>query len=292
MRSFGKTRAAKVWLRVLLYGGFFFVGISLAFSQVMTKTYKAESLNRPPKDFEELQLISEGLKLRAWLIKGDIAKPATIIIHGLGDSIESYLDHTKIFRERKQTVLLVDLRGHGGSEGSHTTLGGRESADVRTGMQYLRDKQLANGGIILMGHSMGSVAVLLAAADQKDLKAVIVEAPYDTYRNTVAHHAKLLYGLPSWVPIIPLAIKVSEWRAGFDADQIDSVAAARRIHAPLMAIVDGADPRMTEPIVRRIVDAHPGPKRLWVASGVDHVGAIFHPDYQKTVKGFLDDNGL
>jgi hypothetical protein len=59
-----------------------------------------------------------------------------------------------------------------------------------------------------------------------------------------------------------------------------------------MAIVDGADPRMTEPIVRRIVDAHPGPKRLWVASGVDHVGAIFHPDYQKTVKGFLDDNGL
>ena len=292
MRSFGKTRAAKVWFRVLLYGGFFFVGIPLAFSHVMTKTYKAESLNRPPKDFEELQLTSEGLKLRAWLIKGDIAKPATIIIHGLGDSIENYLDHTKIFRERKQTVLLVDLRGHGGSEGSHTTLGGRESADVRTGMQYLRDKQLANGGIILMGHSMGSVAVLLAAADQKDLKAVIVEAPYDTYRNTVAHHAKLLYGLPRWVPIIPLAIKVSEWRAGFDADQIDSVAAARRIHAPLMAIVDGADPRMTEPIVRRIVDAHPGPKRLWVAPGVDHVGAIFHPDYQKTVKAFLDDNGL
>jgi pimeloyl-ACP methyl ester carboxylesterase len=139
---------------------------------------------------------------------------------------------------------------------------------------------------------MGAVAVLLAAADQDDLRAVIVEAPYDTYRNTVTHHAKLLYGLPAWVPIIPLAIRAAEWRAGFDADDIDVVQAARRIRAPLLAIVDGADPRMTEAIVRRVFDAHPGPKRLWVADGVDHVGAIQHPDYRRQVSGFLEANGL
>src|SRR5262245_59533471 len=99
MRSFGKTRAARVWLRVLLYGGFFFVGIPLAFSQVMTKTYKSSSLGRPPRDYEELALLCDGLKLRAWLAKGDAGKPAVVIVHGLGDSLESYLEHTKIFRE-------------------------------------------------------------------------------------------------------------------------------------------------------------------------------------------------
>jgi pimeloyl-ACP methyl ester carboxylesterase len=134
------------------------------------------------------------------------------------------------------------------------------------------------------------VAVLLAAADQTDLRAVIVEAPYDTYRNTVAHHAKLLYGLPSWVPIIPLSIKAAEWRAGFSADATDAVAAARRIRAPLLTIVDGADPRMTEAIVRRVLDAHPGPKRLWVATGVDHVGAVYHADWKVVVGGFLDEH--
>jgi uncharacterized protein len=134
--------------------------------------------------------------------------------------------------------------------------------------------------------------VLLAAADDPDVRAMVVEAPYDTYRNTIAHHAKLLYHLPSWVPIIPLSIFFAEQLADFDADDIDCVAAAGRIHAPLLAIVDGDDLRMPEPVVRRIVDAHMGPHRLWVAKGVDHVGAIFNPDWKKVVLGFLEENGV
>jgi pimeloyl-ACP methyl ester carboxylesterase len=291
LTSLGKTRSARFLLRLLLYGGALFVGVPLAFSYVMTRTFPSATASRPPAGFEELTVPSDGPKLRAWLAKGDPGKPAALVIHGLGDSLESYLGHARLFQERGQTVLLVDLRGHGASEGTHTTLGGLESHDVRAGMRHLRDRGLAGGGLILMGHSMGSVAVLLAAADQPDLRAVIVEAPYDTYRNTIAHHARLLYGLPRWVPIIPLAIRAAEWRAGFDADDIDAVAAARRIRAPLLAIVDGADPRMTADIVTRVVDAHPGPKRLWIAGGVDHVGAFYHPDYRKEVVGFLDANG-
>jgi hypothetical protein len=45
---------------------------------------------------------------------------------------------------------------------------------------------------------------------------------------------------------------------------------------------------MPESVVRRIVDAHPGPKKLWVAEGVDHVGAIHHPDWEDVVFGFLE----
>jgi pimeloyl-ACP methyl ester carboxylesterase len=159
-------------------------------------------------------------------------------------------------------------------------------------MDYIRQKQLATEGIGLMGHSMGAVAVLLAAADEPDVRAVIVEAPFDTYRNTIARHAKILYGLPSWVPIIRLSISFAEWRADFNADDVDAVAAARRIRAPLFAIVDGNDERMPEPVVRRIVDAHPGPNKLWVAEGVDHVGAFLHPDWESVVLGFLDENGI
>ena len=75
---------------------------------------------------------------------------------------------------------------------------------------------------------MGSVAVLLAVAEAKDVRGESVEAPYDTYRNTIAHHASLLYHLPAWFPTIPVAIAAAEWRAGSDADYIDAVAAARR----------------------------------------------------------------
>ena len=286
------SRRTRLLLRVGLYGGFLFVGVPVAFSYVMTKAGPAAELSRPPHEYEELALISEGLRLRAWLSKGDPERPAFVIVHGLGDSLESYLGHARPIRQRGSTVLLVDLRGHGGSQAALTTLGAREKADVAAAMEELRKRDLVRSGIVLMGHSMGSVAVLLAAADVKDVRGVIVEAPYDTYRNTIAHHAKLLYGLPPWVPIIPLATAVTEWRAGFRADDVDAVAAARRIHAPLFAIVDGKDARMTEEIVRRIYDAHPGPKRLWVAPGADHVGAILLPEYWPRVRGFLDDSGL
>jgi len=292
LKPLAKFSRQRLFLRVLLYGGAVFVGLPLAFSFVMTRTYRTPVSTHPSPGYKEVQLISDGLKLRAWLHRGDPARPGFIVVHGLGDNLESYQEHARPFIERGHTVLLPDLRGHGGSESKHTTLGGRESEDVRTAMAYLRSEKLADDGIVLMGHSMGSVAVLLAAAYETDVCAVIVEAPYDTYRNTIAHHARLLYGLPSWVPIIPLSIKMAEWRAGFDADAIDAVAAARRIRVPLLAIVDGNDERMPEPVVRRVFDAHPGPKKLWVAPGADHVGAILHPDWKEVVLGFLEANGI
>jgi pimeloyl-ACP methyl ester carboxylesterase len=100
------------------------------------------------------------------------------VVHGLGDSIESYLDRALLFRERGHSVLVVDLRGHGGSEGSYTTLGGRERADVRAAREELRRRGLARHGIVLAGHSMGAVAVVLAATGANGLiRAAIVCSP-------------------------------------------------------------------------------------------------------------------
>jgi pimeloyl-ACP methyl ester carboxylesterase len=76
------------------------------------------------------------------------------------------------------------------------------------------------------------------------------------------------------------------------ADEIDALAAARHIQAPLFALADGADPRMPEAVVRRVFDAHPGPKRMWVTPGVDHVGAQYHPEYWPRVLSFLEESGL
>jgi pimeloyl-ACP methyl ester carboxylesterase len=292
MKSFGRTRTRRFALRLGLYGGGLFVGVPFAFSYVMTKANRLVPTAPVPREYRELLLASEGLRLRAWLSVGSSERPAVVVVHGLGDSLEGYLEHARVFSERGHTVLLVDLRGHGGSEGSCTTLGARERVDVGAAMDALRRLDLAKQGIVLMGHSMGAVAVLLAAAEAKDARGVIVEAPYDTYRHTVTHHANLYYKVPAWAPIIPLAIAAAEWRAGFDADDVDAVAAAARISAPLFAIADGLDQRMPESDVRRVYDAHHGPKRLWVAPGVDHLGAIALRDYWPRVGAFLDESGL
>lgn len=289
--SLFKTRRARAAARVALYSVAILLGVPLAFSQIMIGSIR-QPAHPPPPGYEEGRVVSEGLRLRTWTLRGRPDRAAVVVGHGVGDTLESFTDFASRLNARGHTVLLLDFRGHGGSEGSYTTLGGREREDVRAAAQSLRDRGLAQSGLVFMGFSMGAVAVLRAAVDQPDVKAVVVEAPYDTYRDNVAHHAWLFYKLPRWVPVIPTAIAIAGWRADFDPDDVDAVAAARRLRAPLLAIVDGADDRMPETVVRRILDAHPGPKRLWVAPGAVHVGASLDPGYWPVVLGFLEENGL
>jgi len=286
-----KTRSGRIAARIVFYGVAFFVGLPLAFSQVMVGAMRRPT-SPAPSGYEEIAVRSDGLRLRGWLARGESDRAAAVVVHGVGDSLESYLEVAGKLRDRGHAVLLLDLRGHGGSEGNYMTLGGRERDDVRAAMDHLRDAGLANSGLLLMGYSMGAVAVLRAAVGQPDVRAVVAEAPFDNYRANVAHHAKLLYKLPRWFPLIPISIAAAEWRAGFDADEIDSVAAARDLDAPLLLVADGADPRMPEDVIRRVYDAHGGPKRLWVAVNAPHVGAILLSDYWDQVFGFLEEQGV
>jgi len=280
-----------VFGRVLFYAAAVLLLIPLAFAHVMTRPFR-QPAGPPRAGFIAGDVVSDGLRLRAWTRPGSPRLPAVVIVHGVGDSLESFVDHGLVFAGRGHTVLLLDTRGHGGSEGTSITLGGREREDVRAAMEALRRGGLAGSGFLLVGHSMGAVAVLRAAAEQADVRAVIAEAPYDTFRGTIERHAAILYGLPRWVPIIPLSIAFAEWRAGFDADEVDAVAAASRARGALLAIADGEDIRMPEVIVRRVFDAHPGPKRMWVAPDAGHVGASLHPDYWPTVSAFLVENAI
>jgi hypothetical protein len=285
------NRRARILIRVAFYAAVIFVAIPLVLSQVMVRTFR-QPVHPAPSGFEENRVTSEGLRLRTWTLRGRADKAAVVVGHGVGDSLESFTDLASRLNARGHTVLLLDFRGHGGSEGNYMTLGGREREDFRAAAQSLRDRGLAGSGLVFMGFSMGAVAALRAAVDQPDVRAVVAEAPYDTYRDTVAHHAWLFYKLPRWTPVIPISIAIAGWRADFDPDEVDAVAAARRLRAPLLAIVDGADDRMPEAVVRRIFDAHPGPKRLWVAPGAGHVGASLDPGYWPVVLGFLEENGV
>jgi pimeloyl-ACP methyl ester carboxylesterase len=291
VRPLFATRRQRILARVGLYGTALLVGLPLAASQVLVGTTR-QPTHAPRAPWEEIAVSSEGLRLRAWLARGDEARAAAVLVHGLGDSLESYVDSGAVLHRRGHGVLLLDLRAHGGSEGRYTTLGGREREDVRAALRALRERGLGRQGFVLLGVSMGAVAALRAAAEEPDVRAVVAEAPYDDYRSSIAHHARLYYGLPAWFPLVPAAIAVAEWRAGFDADSVSAVEAARHAHGALLLIVDGDDPRMPAAVVRRVFDAHPGPKRIWTAPSAPHSGAASAPGYWDTVLGFLASSGL
>lgn len=300
---FARRPGARRAARAALYGGALLLGLPAAFSLVLTRAVR-QPVHAPPAPFEEVFFAGEGapgerpVRLRAWLLRAvrTPARPTVVVAHGVGDSLESFTDVARRLAVRGHDVLLVDLRGHGGSGDAPVTLGAHESGDVRAALRFARERGLGRDGFALLGNSMGAVSVLLAAADRRDVRAVIAEAPFDTYRDTVAHHARLYYGLPRWLPLTRLAVAAAEWRAGFDADDVDTVAAARRIAAPLLLIVDGGDARMPEAVVRRVFDAHaaahPGRTTLWVAAGAPHCGGWMDAGYWPRIFAFLDTAGV
>jgi uncharacterized protein len=284
------VRRHPVLARVIFYGAVLLIAVPLALSYSVTRPFRRAAGPPPPGLAERFVVSADGLRLRAWTRAGSPSKPTVLIVHGVGDSLESFLDSAAWFAARGHGVALLDTRGHGGSEGAVITLGAREREDVRAVMDALRPE--APAGFVLIGHSMGAVAVLRAAADRPDVRAVVVEAPYDTLADTIAHHAWLFYRMPRWVPIVPLTTRFAGWRGGFVPAEVDAVQAASRCRGALLAIADGGDDRMPEPVVRRVFDAHPGPKAFWVAPGAPHVGAVLHPDYWPTIERFLANNGL
>lgn len=298
-------RSARILARLGLYGGAVVLGLPAAFSFVLTRAVR-QPVSAAPPPFVETHFASEvgagsrPVRLRAWLLRAasqaPLARPTAVVVHGIGDSLESLTGVATRLAARGHDVLLIDLRGHGGSDDALVTLGAHESGDVRAALRWAHAHGLGYDGFVLLGNSMGAVSVLLAASDRTDVRAVIAEAPFDSYRDTVAHHARLFYGLPRWTPFARLAIAAAEWRAGFDADGVDAVAAAARVPAPLLLIVDGGDARMPESVVRRVFDAHeaaqPGRTTLWVAPGAPHCGASLDASYWPRLFAFLDAAGV
>jgi pimeloyl-ACP methyl ester carboxylesterase len=278
-----------VLARLAFYGVVILVALPATFCHVLTRA-PGGSGDAPGTGFEESAHAAGGLEHRAFLSPGDPTLPGFVIVHGLGDSPGGMEHYARRFVERGHSVVLPELRGHGASSAA-TTLGGREREEVAAAADLLAGHQ-PGSRLVLMGFSLGSVATLGAAAGREDLAAVIVEAPYDSYRETVAHHAGLLYGMPRWLPLIPLSIGLAELWADFDADAIDAVAAAAAVRAPLFVIADGADPRMPPEVVTRVHEAHPGPGELWVVPAADHIQAVAHPDYWPRVLSFLERHGV
>jgi len=235
---------------------------------------------------ENVELTSEdGKKISAWwLPKGSRGAPPVLVLHGLGASKAHMIDYILFAQREGNPVLAIDFRGHGDSDPSLTSIGFYESEDVLAGMKFVRER--GAGDPVLWGTSMGAVSALLAAERDGSVAGVIADAPFDTYRNTILHHAKLMYGISEF-PLIFLACPMIEERAHFRMDDVNSLRAAAKIHAPMLVLAGGKDERMEPAMVKTIYDAAAGPKEFWVIPGEGHENRTFQDSYQEKIRTFL-----
>lgn len=121
----------------------------------------------------------EGLLIKAWLASADSSKGTVILFHGHGSSASKMTPEAMAFKAMGYSVMLVDFRAHGNSEGNTCTIGYTETEEVKLAYNNIRQRNEKN--IILWGISMGA-ATVCAAVPQYGLKPqkIILEMPFGT----------------------------------------------------------------------------------------------------------------
>lgn len=126
---------------------------------------------------------NSGIEINTWYARPDSSAKGTVILfHGIMANKAMLLAEASEFLFQRYNVMLVDFRAHGNSTGSTTTIGIKESEEVKLAYNYIMGKGEKN--IFLYGSSMGAVVVSKTIADY-DLKpsGVFLEMPFASMQS-------------------------------------------------------------------------------------------------------------
>src|SRR5690348_6627896 len=115
---------------------------------------------------------------RTNISKIPVAERGTIVLlHGYATQKETMIPWALLLAKAGYRVMLVDLRGHGGSTGNTFSGGKYESADLQQLLDYLISQRGCNGKVGVLGISFGADLGLLWAARDPRVRTVVAIAP-------------------------------------------------------------------------------------------------------------------
>jgi len=175
---------------------------------------------------------TDSLNIEAWYVQVDSAAKGTVVLfHGLLNSKSDLINEANEFRYIGYNVMLVDFRGHGNSDGYTTTIGYRESEEVKLAYDWLQKK--GEQHIILFGTSMGAVAIIKAMAENEmNISGVVLEMPFGSLHQHMKARAKTL-GFPKQ----PFGAFVTLWtgiRRGFNGFKLNTYQNAEKVNCPVL----------------------------------------------------------
>jgi alpha-beta hydrolase superfamily lysophospholipase len=216
----------------------------------------------------------DGIRLAAHTHCADAPRGSVVVAHGFTASA-THADVEALAGAMVASgydVITYDARGHGESEGQ-CTLGDLERHDVAAAVQATNP---ASGPVVLVGLSMGAIAVLRHAAEQSETGVrpaagvVTVSAPA-RWRLPRNARGVLSAGITSTVPgrafaARRLGVRLAPGRRR-PAPPIDLVT---RLDVPLAVVHGTGDPFLPSSNARALYDAASVPRRLDLVPGAWH----------------------
>lgn len=206
------------------------------------------------------------------------AETAAVLVHGYSDTGSGMAWLAEEYHRHGVSVLVIDQRAHGLSEGSKITMGVKEADDLAVWV----DRIYSDGRctrIIVHGVSMGAATVLLYAAGLQSgnlpIVAVVADSSYATYKKTFKEMVAQVVKCGLLAEGITVATSLfSTLFSGVSFSAASVVNVVGRITVPVLIFHGQADRMVPVRMAQAIFSAVKSEKKLYCAVPLaPHIGA-------------------
>ncbi len=276
---------------------FFFFTLSLSVSgfYISIQPHHAAPLKTPADfgmPFERVAIkTSDNVRLSAWWIhnenKSAARRPVILLLHGYHSSKEDLLSVTS-FLFPSFDALMSDFRAHGESGGRFTTIGARETLDVKAATAFLNDKGYKRIGIF--GFSMGG-AVALQMCGEKEVHAIVTDSAYANLGEMIESRYSFLVFSPLKLLASVTTRILSRIFFGIFPDTISPEEDLHTCSVPVFAMHATRDPLVPVAHAGKIKEALQGRKhsRVWILEAYGHgtLHVTFGKQYESRILTFF-----
>lgn len=297
--------AAAVLAAASLVGGYLFFKSSLTRQKPGGDPFGEGSPYRPVRErilagcewIEQMGLETvyiesrDGLRLSAVFIKNENAGSRVMLLaHGYhAHRLYDFALSAQSFYSLGFSLLLIDERAHGLSEGKYITMSAKERYDIAEWANYLVKRFGEKAVIVLGGVSMGAASVIGACGLTlpANVKCAIADCGFTSCYKMYCHVAKNMMHVPAF-PIVPSMALWCRLIAGFDPKKNTLPEAASRSKTPILFIHGLADSFVPYEMSQENYEACGCQKRIELFPGADHVGSFMvdNARYMRAVSEF------
>ena len=237
------------------------------FPQRITEEY-AGGLAKSYPDVEEIKIITEDqVTLHGWFVKNKTSNKSPLIIYfgGNAEEVSYMIGNANQFSG--YSLLLMNYRGYGLSEGSPNEIILCRDADLIY-EEMVKRGEIDKEKIIVMGRSIGS-GLAVHIADKKKVCGVVLITPYDSLVSVAQKKIR----------IAPVSLILR--------NRFESIRKAPTIKVPLLVLAARNDQVIPPCHTENLAEQWGGKVDIKILDGADHNTIQYADQYWETIQKFL-----
>ncbi|MCD8015937.1 MAG: alpha/beta hydrolase [Lachnospiraceae bacterium] len=219
------------------------------------------------------------------------APHAVICFHGYtSQGMSDYIGLSDYYLKRGWSMLLVDERAHGDSEGKYIGFGCLDRYDALKWIDWAIDQLGEDAQILLHGTSMGGATVLMASGlgFPPQIKGIVSDCAFTSAKEVFTHVLHSMYHLPAF-PMIPISSAFNKKKAGYGLGDCNAAVEVRKAEVPILFIHGSNDTfvpcRMCDELYKNCAS----PKEKLIIEGAAHAESYYkNPEaYEQALDDFM-----